>query len=483
MRFCLGYFTLFVLLLQPAVAQDRVSSPESRIDVDALLTRGGRLLENGDVVAALEIFTQATEAAAGDQRAWLALAHARERRGDHFEALEAARRAQALDSESPLAVLAIGRLLSRIGAVDQALQSFERLRRLAPENHEGWILPALLLRDMGRHAEAIELLSAAEGVDATLLLRELALLLVSEGRAEEAAERLAPHVEVAPDHLALPWGLALASVPARRAEALPWLRRAFEAGRAEGVRDGRIALELGSLQLEAGQVDEAVETLEQAVALEPESAEAHYRLGTALGRAGDQDRAAKALERFQALSAGTDAADWDDKRIGTTLNEAQQAASQNRLDEAIGVLDQLLNERPDEFRALILKGKVLFSMGKRSEAALAMASAARLAPGLLEPHYLEGVFRLTLEELPAAEKALRRALAIDDREALAHQMLGVALLKSGRAQEAIPYFERALELDADNPELRLAWAEALASLGRDAESAVQLEAYRKFSDG
>jgi hypothetical protein len=80
-----------------------------------------------------------------------------------------------------------------------------------------------------------------------------------------------------------------------------------------------------------------------------------------------------------------------------------------------------------------------------------------------------------------AEAALRRALAIDDRLAPAHALLAGALVKQGKAADALAHFDTAIELGADSPEVRLGYAEALKSLGRTKEADAQMEAYRRLT--
>jgi Tfp pilus assembly protein PilF len=80
-----------------------------------------------------------------------------------------------------------------------------------------------------------------------------------------------------------------------------------------------------------------------------------------------------------------------------------------------------------------------------------------------------------------AQAALERALALDDRLGTAHALLAGALVKQGKAAEAVPHFEKAIELGVDSPEVRLGYANALETLGRAKEAEAQMEAYRRLS--
>lgn len=68
-------------------------------------------------------------------------------------------------------------------------------------------------------------------------------------------------------------------------------------------RPGREAYESGRALLAFGRFEDAIPFLEEAVALDPEFAEAHYRLGVALIRAGNRDRAREQLRVLKPLDA------------------------------------------------------------------------------------------------------------------------------------------------------------------------------------
>ncbi len=87
----------------------------------------------------------------------------------------------------------------------------------------------------------------------------------------------------------------------------------------------------------------------------------------------------------------------------------------------------------------------------------------------------------TPDEPPTPRPPSLRALAIDDRLAAAHALLAGALVKQGKAADALAHFDSAIELGADSPEVRLGYAEALKSLGRAKEADAQMEAYRRLA--
>ncbi len=126
----------------------------------------------------------------------------------------------------------------------------------------------------------------------------------------EVTERLArfakahPRNALAQFHYAMSLWKGQAAEPAdlRQAEAL--LRRAVALDR----RLARGLLELGILLSDEQRYKEAIQELQSAIRLEPDLAQAHYRLAQAYQRTGQKALAAKELEIFERLTARTSSA-------------------------------------------------------------------------------------------------------------------------------------------------------------------------------
>lgn len=83
-------------------------------------------------------------------------------------------------------------------------------------------------------------------------------------------------------------------------------------------------------------------------------------------------------------------------------------------------------------------------------------------------HYAAGRY-------PAAEAALRRALASDPRRPEAHNLLGAVLLAVGKVEAAVYAFQRAGELAPGDAAIQSNWGSALFLLGRAEEAREPLE--------
>jgi tetratricopeptide (TPR) repeat protein len=161
--------------------------------------------------------------------------------------------------------------------------------------------------------------------------------------------------------------------------------------------------DLGLACLEVGRLADAITALEQAVASNPRYADAYFRLGIALEKKGDIGAAIVAYDRATELQPYLSEAWFRAGALVYTLGHR---------DEAIGC-----------FRRAAATG------GKSSFGRLGKARAL-----LTEDRNLE------------AEKVLRKTLALDPANAMAHDLLGNLLAEFGRFDEARRCFERAIAL-------------------------------------
>ncbi|MBZ5683580.1 MAG: sulfotransferase [Acidobacteriia bacterium] len=161
--------------------------------------------------------------------------------------------------------------------------------------------------------------------------------------------------------------------------------------------------DLGLACLEVGRVPDAIAALQRAVASNPRYSEAYFRLGIALEKQGDIGGAIVAYDRAtQLLPSLTEA--WF--RAGALVYEL------GHRDEAIGCFR----------RAAATGGKTSFGRLGKARALLAE------------------------DRNQEAEKVLRRTLAVDPGNAMAHDLLGNLLSEFGRFDEAREYFQRAIAI-------------------------------------
>ncbi len=428
-------------------------------EASGLLAQAASDFEAGRLDQARERFARARQLDPTDYRAALGLGLVAEAAGELGPALAHLATAAELAPEGrPLGAveLARGRTLARYGAVQPALAALARARERDPERLEGYLLAAILLRDLDRRAEALSVLERGleQATPHPRLFSDLGMLLLAEGRVEDALASAHKGLERFPEdvglHLLL--GLAQAKVPERGQEAIDTLESVLAAGR-DGVTQ---RLELAGLLLAQDRPEEALTHLDHAGQLAPQDPEVPFRRAEALSRLGRTEQAAAARRRFAELRERMDQVDAQAGRRGRLLSQAIEEAQSGRLTEALQTVDTLLAEVPTHGRALAFRAKLLASLGRTEEAYSAAARALEADPGRLEHHYLATRFLLELGRLPDAEEALDELLRLSPSSGEAHELAAVLAFRQERYAVALAHFDRALAAGIDSEELRRA---------------------------
>lgn len=185
--------------------------------------------------------------------------------------------------------------------------------------------------------------------------------------------------------------IALIAIPAPAECAAP------ERSTHELLRDGAIALEEGRFAPAAARFQEAI-------AIDPLLAEAHF--GAGLAALGQDERRATLRSLEQALD------------IAPTMQEVQYAL-----------------------------GVARFVFGSAHDAEDDLSAAVRADGFFLEARYALGVTAALRDDLPAALSSLREAIRIAPRHAPAHYQLGAVLGRSGDLPGAVQELSRGLEAD------------------------------------
>lgn len=152
------------------------------------------------------------------------------------------------------------------------------------------------------------------------------------------------------------------------------------------------------------------------------------------------------------------------------LRQAIELHQANRLLEAESLCQRVLARNPRHALALYLLGT--FALGVDDEMAIrCFERAVKEAPQNPQYHLMSGEAYLKLGEHPDAIRHFAAAceLKADWVEALC--ALGRAYTESGKADNAVPLYEKALKIDGGRSAIRIGLANALVSLGRMDEGA------------
>lgn len=390
----------------------------------------------------------------------------------------------------------LGLLRARQGRSAEALRWLLPWALLHPEDADNRLAAAHLALQLNRPADAERLLDGAPPADPrTRLLR--GELLLAQGDARAAADALAPLAAEAPPAMVADVRRLLAGAyleSGRAAEALALLEQAGDddprltvlraealyqqgqperalaalaaaarrdleqpppAGESARLTSGALLRAYARILLAVGRHAEAVAPAERATQLLPMDPEVWHALGQALTGAGQREAAARALQRFQEVSAQQAAAPPPGTMQGPQpedpeLQQALRLMERGHLDKALEMIRaEVVNAGADLWPRVLLV-RVLLLL-ERPEEALNAANEMLLAvPDHPDAVYQRGLANLALRRMADAEKDFRRALLLAPDHSPALNDLAVLLLLRDETAEARRLLEHALALRPDD---------------------------------
>ena len=277
----------------------------------------------------------------------------------------------------------------------------------------------------------------------------LGYLHLMNGQLDDADESFRKAASLMPPAAAIEGLARIHMVRDEYDSALAQVKAGLDADPREGTRLRLLQIE-AAVYLAQGRREEALAT----VSLTLEAAGADPLL---LVQAGDAFLALGELERaveaYQKATTSPGAADVATRRLIAALHES------GRFDEASAVADELLKKDPNDFKALVLKGKILLATSKPAEASglLERALAASDVPDResAAARFLLGQAYYGSGLLPAAETQLRRALAQEPGFNQARLLLAEVMLRTGSFERAATAARIVVENEPDNAR---AWA-------------------------
>ena len=163
--------------------------------------------------------------------------------------------------------------------------------------------------------------------------------------------------------------------------------------------------------------------------------------------------------------------------------QAQNLAMEKRFDEAEALWRQAIARSPDYFPALFNLGYMFYSTGRFEPAATWLKKAASISSQDFNSRYLLGAALAKLEKREEALREWRAALALQPGNLRLMQVMVAEYEKGRYFQDAAALSRRALELKADDPNLYFFAIKAHQDAG-DYAAALEIaeRAVRKFPD-
>jgi predicted TPR repeat methyltransferase len=228
---------------------------------------------------------------------------------------------------------------------------------------------------------------------------------------------------------------------------------------------------LGVLALQGGRTEAAVEHLQAAVRLRPNSVAALNHLGLAFARQGQLDLAVSAFR--QALTLQPDL-------LEAHVNLGNALKAQGCPDEAMHHFRQALGLDPNDAAVHRCLAVVLTELGQLEDAIGHYQQAIRLQPAVAATHNNLGTLLASQRRLGEAEACFRRALQLKADYAVAMGNLANTLADLDQLDEAVAWCRRALTAHPEDANLRFLLA---ALTGEQAPAAPPREYVAAMFDG
>lgn len=219
--------------------------------------------------------------------------------------------------------------------------------------------------------------------------------------------------------------------------------------------------DLGTALVRTGKWREAAETLGPLATNQPGSFQVAYLNALALENSHHSKEAEREARRALALDPNSADAHT---LLGLTLS------SQNRYDEAIGELARAAEIAPDSFDAQFYLGRTRYARSDTAGAAAALQKAVSLRPEDPEARFLLGTVLEVSGDRDGAIQQYKELQRTHPKDARGFLGLGEILGKSGESDEALAQLRKAHELDASNFEVNMSLGRTLAKAGKVEES-------------
>jgi tetratricopeptide (TPR) repeat protein len=193
-------------------------------------------------------------------------------------------------------------------------------------------------------------------------------------------------------------------------------QNANTASEISGVDDANLALAEGNKFLDTGETDKAIDALSQAVKLNPDLAEAWFKLGIAYALAEKRD------ETLETANRETNA----DPKKPTKTN------SEKAFEKAVVAYKKIVGENPNDDVAYFNLGRAYNKLNEDEDAAKALRQAVKIKPDDTEYQTELGAILIKLAQYHEAIPPLRKALELDPENIRAQDLLEDA--EAGRSR-------------------------------------------------
>ena len=362
------------------------------------------------------------------------------------EAAEEYKKATELEPNDTAPAFIYADFLVRTGKPGEAEPLFRKLVEIKPEFPSYAALAGFLARDKGRDAETEvvfrEAIAKAKPDQLSTAYRTLASFYYTRGRYPDSELVLKEAIEKTPDDLETIYALArfyVARGDEKKADEM------VEQATKAKPDDEKTWLVLSAFRSRKGDLPGALQAAEDAIQRNPESRTAKLRKAELLldmgYREGSKEKIAEGRSIADAVLAK------EPGNPDALFVKAKIDLAESRNEDAVTALRRALEAKPDWAQAHFLLGSALFLQGDANNARSEVARAVEIEPDLLEGRKLLARIHATLGSFDLATEEGRKYLEARPKDPDARLQLAQALVRQGKAQEAMVELDKIEDKD------------------------------------
>jgi tetratricopeptide (TPR) repeat protein len=376
----------------------------------------------GDSARAAEILTKVPDSSRS-AKLYSVLGYTYEQEKDYKKAIDAYRKAIALDRDNLDAIRGLAQNLMNDGQTEAALEQYKIIADANPEDPQTLLRMAEIYRKQGKFDLALDSLKQAQAVvpDLMEVSYNMSAIYQAQGRYDEAAQILQ--------------------------DLLKKTEKADGKYSKEELNNRAVFLErLGSIYREDNNEQLANETFRKMLTLGDDNAERGYQQIIDTYRTAKQWQAATevAKEGVQKLPDKT----------GLKMVYAAQLADMGKPDEGLQQVKSLLTGKPEDREVYITLAQMYSRLKRWPEAEEALDKASQLSVKDEDKEYVEFLRGSTYErqkKYDQAEQVFRKVLGSDPDNAAVLNYLGYMLADRGqKLDEALIMIKKAVDLEPAN---------------------------------
>lgn len=222
----------------------------------------------------------------------------------------------------------------------------------------------------------------------------------------------------------------------------------------------------------AGKTQEALGTLQKALRINSQFADAYHLQAYAYQQSALPELAAKSLEQFVNLQPEHKNAHCLLGKIYFQLE--RYTVAQKELEKALA-LD------PKYLEALLWLGRVLVKIGRREQAIEQYVKVVGLSPKNKEAHFELAKLCEEKFDLQGAARHYRLVIDLEPNHPEAYHGLGLVCNRMGLVQDAVLAFQKAVELSPGDPYFRYHLGRAYANGGRHEDAVVEYQEALRYN--